>query len=138
MSDIVERAKAALEGTDCSDDMMDFFRVGLVRELVAELERLHTWDGLMSLLDEHWPEVIFPTIEDQESRDPGPRIVSLIRWVDQLRAPSMSFSDEIGAMHIAAHAAEMRKHATPADEGDQPLGEKPAVTRDDLLAQGPW
>lgn len=23
-------------------------------------------------------------------------------------------------------------------EGDQPLGEKPPVTRDDLLAQGPW
>ena len=27
---------------------------------------------------------------------------------------------------------------TTADEGDQPLGEKPPVTRDDLLAQGPW
>lgn len=53
--------------------------------LTDELTRLHTWDGLMSLLDDHWPESIFPTVEDREDRDAGPRIVSLIRWVDQLR-----------------------------------------------------
>ena len=51
----------------------------------AEVGRLHTWDGLISLLDEHWPDDIFPTMEDSENRDPGPRIVSLIRWVEQLR-----------------------------------------------------
>ena len=53
-------------------------------ELLAEVERLHTWDGLMSLLDEHWPDDIFPTLRDDASRDPGPRIVSLLRWVEQL------------------------------------------------------
>lgn len=42
MSDVVERAKAALEETNCLDDMQDFFRVGLVRELVAEVERLRS------------------------------------------------------------------------------------------------
>lgn len=52
----------------------------------AEIERLHSWDGLMALLDEHWPADIFPTMPDREDRDPGPRIVSLIRWVDQLCA----------------------------------------------------
>jgi hypothetical protein len=51
----------------------------LVPELIAEIERLHTWDGLMSLLDEYYPEDIFPTMEDREDRDPGPRIISLIR-----------------------------------------------------------
>ncbi|AAN12492.1 hypothetical protein PBI_CHE8_94 [Mycobacterium phage Che8] len=40
MSDVVERAKAALDDTRCTDTMMDFFQVGLVRELVAEVERL--------------------------------------------------------------------------------------------------
>lgn len=56
-------------------------------ELLAELERLHSWAGLMELLDEHWPEDIFPTVHgDDERRDAGVRIVSLLRWVDQLRA----------------------------------------------------
>lgn len=45
----------------------------------------HSWAGLMALLDEHWPEGIFPTREDDEARDAGARIVSLIRWVDRLR-----------------------------------------------------
>ena len=57
----------------------------LVPELVAEVEKLHSWDGLMSLLDEHWPDDIFPTTEDREDRDPGPRIVSLLRRVDMLQ-----------------------------------------------------
>lgn len=57
----------------------------IMPELVAEIERLHSWDGLMELLDEHWPEDIFPTLPDTDKRDPGPRIVSLLRMVDQLR-----------------------------------------------------
>lgn len=52
----------------------------------AEVERLHSWEGLMSLLDEHWPESMIPTLSDDVSRDPGPRIVSLLRWVEALRA----------------------------------------------------
>jgi len=46
----------------------------------------HSWAGLMALLDEHWPEDIFPTREDDITRDAGARIVSLVRWVDRLRA----------------------------------------------------
>ena len=64
----------------------------LVPELVAELkttraelERLHSWDGLMSLLDEHYPEDIFPTLEDRLDRDIGPRIISLLRQIQRLR-----------------------------------------------------
>lgn len=63
------------------------------RDLLAEVDRLraglaklHSWAGVMSLLDEHWPEDIFPTTEDREDRDPGPRIVSLLRRVDALAA----------------------------------------------------
>lgn len=55
---------------------------GEVERLRAEVERLHSWDGLMELLDEHWPASIFPTMPDREDRDPGPRIISLIRTLD--------------------------------------------------------
>ena len=56
-----------------------------MRELEREVERLHSWAGLMELLDEHWPEDIFPTLEDDIDRDTGPRLVSLLRWVERLR-----------------------------------------------------
>ena len=52
----------------------------------AELSRLHSWAGLMELLDEHWPESFIPTAPDDPTRDSGPRIVSLLRWVEGLRA----------------------------------------------------
>lgn len=54
--------------------------------LRAELDRLHSWDGLMSLLDEHWPVDIFRADPMEDAADPGPRIVALLRWVDRLRA----------------------------------------------------
>lgn len=51
--------------------------------LVAEeeLQRLRSWEGLMSLLDAHYP----PDIFGGASGDPGPRIVALTRQVDRLR-----------------------------------------------------
>jgi hypothetical protein len=68
----------------------------LVPELVAEVERLHSWDGLMSLLDTYYPEDIFPTQPDDTDRDPGPRIVSLIRYLDAARAENEQLWEEIG------------------------------------------
>jgi hypothetical protein len=56
----------------------------------AEIDRLHSWDGLMELLDEHWPADIFTG----ESGDPGPRIVALIRMVDQARAAAATSSGD--------------------------------------------
>jgi hypothetical protein len=44
-----------------------------------------SWDGLMALLDAQYPENVFPTLEDRPDRDNGPRIVSLIRQIHQLR-----------------------------------------------------
>jgi hypothetical protein len=62
---------------------------GAAHTLAAEVRRLHTWDGLMSLLDEHYPSDVMTG----ESGDPGPRILRLTREVhllklvvDQLRA----------------------------------------------------
>lgn len=48
----------------------------------AEVERLHSWAGLMSLLDENYPA----DIVDGSSGDPGPRTVVLARAVDAERA----------------------------------------------------
>ena len=33
-------------------------------QLQTEIERLHTWDGLMSVLNEHYWESVFPTLPD--------------------------------------------------------------------------
>lgn len=54
---------------------------GAYLRLRAELERLHTWHGLMSLLDEHYP----PDVPLGPDRDPGPRILHLTRELDRLR-----------------------------------------------------
>lgn len=69
--------------------------------LVAHVLRLHSWDGLMELLDEHWPTDIFPTLPDSGSRDPGPRIVSLLRWLDAARKDTVAALDQV-AFTIAA------------------------------------
>ncbi|MFB7798953.1 hypothetical protein [Isoptericola sp. NPDC056134] len=82
--------------------------------LLDEVQRLHTWDGLMSLLDEHWPESLFPTLADDESRDAGARIVSLIRWVQQQRRDvEIACGAEASADAWAqrAHAAEAERDA---------------------------
>jgi hypothetical protein len=54
-----------------------------VAERDAEMERLHSWDGLMSLLNEHYPEDVWPVRDDSaKSMDPGHRVLSLIRRLD--------------------------------------------------------
>ena len=42
------------------------------------------WHGLMTILADVYPETAFPTLPDHEARDAGPRIVSLLRRVDDL------------------------------------------------------
>jgi hypothetical protein len=51
----------------------------------AVAAELASWDFLMALLNEHYPDDVFPTMEDRTDRDPGPRIVSLIRHLDAAR-----------------------------------------------------
>jgi hypothetical protein len=87
MSDIVERAEQALNdaGQYWQPAAFGAGALTLMPELIAEVKRLHTWQGLMSLLDEHYPETIFPTTDDDEYRDSGPRIISLLRQVEKLK-----------------------------------------------------
>ena len=53
-------------------------------EQADEIERLNTWNGLISLLDKHYPADIF----DGSSGDPGPRTVALIREIGRLKGAS--------------------------------------------------
>ena len=74
---------------------------GLLAGLADAVERLHTWDGLMSLLDEHYPSDVF--VGGAES-DPGPRIVGLVRELDAARA------------RVAALEAALRPLVTQLDD----------------------
>lgn len=94
VSGIIERAQALPANPYQAHPQ----KAAMFAELVAEVERLHSWDGLMSLLDEHWPADIFPTQDDREDRDLGPRIVSLLRWVDQLRPRRIETVEELDTL----------------------------------------
>lgn len=70
-------------------------------------DRLHSWAGLMWLLDQHWPENMIPTREDDEARDAGVRIVSLLRLVNREREEVRALRDEGDALR--AELREARK-----------------------------
>jgi hypothetical protein len=91
----------------------------------------HSWAGLMDLLDEHWPDDIFPTrYEDDDARDAGARIVSLLRWVRDLteeRDAAQAAVDRVEALaaewaecspdveiHADVVAAELRRALDPS------------------------
>jgi hypothetical protein len=67
---------------------------------LTDAERRISWAGLMELLDEHWPADLFPTLEDDPTRDAGARIVSLLRWVDRLQAqpPTWRMASALGRL----------------------------------------
>jgi DNA repair exonuclease SbcCD ATPase subunit len=92
-----EKAEAKLAAAEDVLDALAAREEAELSELRAEVERLHSWVGLMALLNEHWPESIFPTLADDEDRDTGPRIVSLLRWVELL-------TREVDAAHEKAEA----------------------------------
>ena len=52
-------------------------------ELAKHLVESASWDLLMAIIERHYPEDIFPTMEDREDRDLGPRVISLIRRLNQ-------------------------------------------------------
>lgn len=56
MSELLDRAKASLEDTKCTDEMQDLFRVGLVRELIEAVEFLEQ-------AADHWKSLWQGTVE---------------------------------------------------------------------------
>jgi hypothetical protein len=104
LTEVIEEAKRILEALvvdddapECPDcgqsgcgwdryDRLEKLAAEVVPELIAEVERLHSWDGVMSLLDEHYPADIFgAAVADDPARDPGPRIISLMRRINEIR-----------------------------------------------------
>lgn len=69
--------------------------IAYVLFIEAENERLQTWDGMMSVLDEHYPADVF----DGSSGDPGSRIVSLMREVDLLREREKQLRDGLSRVN---------------------------------------
>jgi hypothetical protein len=61
---------------------LDSATVDALLGAASEIDHFQTWNGLMELLDMHWPTDVFPFYEDAAERDKGPRIVSLIRALD--------------------------------------------------------
>lgn len=83
--DDLSAVHAALDeaGAERGDQLAVVDRIASLGRFLADTQ---TWDGLLQTLDKHWPESFIPTKEDDPERDTGARIVSLLRWVSQLRA----------------------------------------------------
>jgi hypothetical protein len=81
--DLQARVVRAILNTEAGIELYDSEREEIAAAVVDEMS---SWATLMDLLDLHYSADIFPTLPDTPNRDPGPRIVSLIRTVDQLRA----------------------------------------------------
>lgn len=80
-------------------------------EALAEVERLKSWDGLLSILDEHYPAEVF-----EKSADPGARIVTLTRHLAaarediedyrrRLKATSDAYNEKANDLATAAEVA---------------------------------
>ena len=54
-------------------------------EFVTDNYVLKAWSSIFEILDEAYPEDVFLTLPDNESRDSGLRIISLIRLLDRER-----------------------------------------------------
>ena len=54
----------------------------MAHKLIRELD---SWEMLMHILDYNYPATVFPTLPDNPDRDPGPRIVSLLRTINEIR-----------------------------------------------------
>ncbi|GJJ22314.1 hypothetical protein [Mycolicibacterium mageritense] len=143
MSDIVvERAKAALQGVtpgpwDTQVHAMPGSTVDewFVREVThtpnPNFHRLNVFKvrGASHASRECcWP----PTDADAEFIAAARTLVpELIAEVERLREANDTLCAEVEQLRDGCVGVPCQTH-------DQPLGEKPAVTRDDLLAQGPW
>jgi hypothetical protein len=74
----------------------------------------HSWAGLMALLDEHWPDDIFPTrYEDDDARDAGARIVSLMRWVRDLTEERDAAQEAVERVEALADQLDHDAECTP-------------------------
>lgn len=120
--------------------MADDADVEEASHLRAELDRLHSWAGLLELLDEHWPQDVFsPDAASNEAADPGVRIVALIRWVNRLqgeldlihdaeRSTSRSLAEDV--RRLTAERLEVEDACTEYANSCEHGGDLPDVVAD--------
>lgn len=101
-----------------------------IERLQQEVARLQTWDGLMGTLDKLYPEDVVPTLPDSETRDPGARIVSLVRQVARLTADAERTEKVIRAARsvwLFSRGYVSEGVEIPADTSDEALEEEEAA-----------
>ena len=103
----------------------------LLAELCDEIERPRTWYELIKLLETHYPEDIFPTLADDPKRDPGPRIVSLMRELDAARTEIARLRSEVESLQQERMALAIRQ----AKATGEPVGVPPEAPRMFVVAQ---
>jgi len=70
-------------------------------EFVTDNYVLKSWSGLFEILNEAYPEDVFLTLPNNESRDSGPRIISLIRLLDRERTRAEVAESRLEAATVA-------------------------------------
>jgi len=70
-------------------------------EFVTDNYVLKSWGGLFEILNEAYPEDVFLTLPNNESRDSGPRIISLIRLLDRERTRAEVAESRLEAATVA-------------------------------------
>jgi len=70
------------DNADADGDFIAHARTD-IPALVAEIDRLRSWKGLLSILDELYPDDI--PIVSQPEHGPGPHLVWALRQIDRLR-----------------------------------------------------
>lgn len=89
-----------------NSEYMAAFNPSTMTDLLDELEKMRStwvpmnWEGLCKILDEIYPEDIFPTLADDPSRDTGPRIISLTRRLMAAESKTISTVGELSLRHI--------------------------------------
>ena len=73
-----------VDGCECGFKASDLMEQA-AHQADAVIEALSSWDVLMHILDYNYPKTVFPTLPDNPDRDPGPRIVSLLRTINEIR-----------------------------------------------------
>lgn len=113
-------------------------------EVAHEVERLHSWDGLMELLDEHWPADIFLDRETaaERSADDGPRVIALIRALDAVRAERAALWELLKQQvrtrrSVERGLVELHERTKAREEGEECSGRDDTgqASREDIAAK---
>jgi hypothetical protein len=101
---------------------------------LAEIQRLNSWDGLLSILDEHYPPEVF-----ERSPDPGARIVTLTRHLAAAREREQGLAEALEALADTARrivpgnrgVAERTRFGVALANAQLVLGMRAAFARED-------